>query len=354
MADNINTLPSTDVTAVPVATDEVGGAHYQIIKTAFGADGVATGVEDVNGSRFPVGGAQIGATNETAPVTDTATAGLNGRLQRVAQRLTTLLSILPPSIGNQTAGDSLGVTLSDDNYLQLGAQNETAPAGDTDTAGLNGRLQRIAQRLTTLIGRLPSALGSQAAAASLGVTASTEDIARIGATNETAPASDTATSGLNGRLQRIAQRLTSLIAQIPATLGQKTMANSFAVVLASDQSALSVNQGHTGTQTTFTLTVANGANDSNSVDLRGWTITGVIVPSTFDGTNVVAQVSIDNSTWFYLYDPLNNQVAINPATAGRAYSFWVEVTGWPYFRLQCATAQSTTDTIFSVVAYSRG
>lgn len=33
----------------------------------------------------------------------------------------------------------------------------------------------------------------------------------IGAVTETAPASDTASSGLNGRLQRIAQRLTSLI-----------------------------------------------------------------------------------------------------------------------------------------------
>lgn len=40
----------------------------------------------------------------------------------------------------------------------------------------------------------------------------------IGAVNETAPASDTASSGLNGRLQRVAQRLTSLIALIPAAL----------------------------------------------------------------------------------------------------------------------------------------
>lgn len=35
-----------------------------------------------------------------------------------------------------------------------------------------------------------------------------------GALTETAPATDTASSGLNGRLQRIAQRLTSLIAQV--------------------------------------------------------------------------------------------------------------------------------------------
>lgn len=33
----------------------------------------------------------------------------------------------------------------------IGATNETAPAGDTTAVGLNGRLQRIAQRLTTLI-----------------------------------------------------------------------------------------------------------------------------------------------------------------------------------------------------------
>jgi hypothetical protein len=61
---------------------------------------------------------------------------------------------------------------------------------------------------------------------------------QTGIVTETAPASDTASSGLNGRLQRIAQRITSLIALVPASLGQKTMANSFAVAFASDQSAL--------------------------------------------------------------------------------------------------------------------
>lgn len=57
---------------------------------------------------------------------------------------------------------------------------------------------------------------------------------RVGALTETAPASDTASSGLNGRLQRIAQRLTSLIALLPASLGAKTSANSLAVALATD------------------------------------------------------------------------------------------------------------------------
>jgi hypothetical protein len=52
------------------------------------------------------------------------------------------------------------------------------------------------------------------------VTASdSPEIALIGAVTETAPATDTASSGLNGRLQRIAQRLTSMIALLPAALG---------------------------------------------------------------------------------------------------------------------------------------
>lgn len=42
--------------------------------------------------------------------------------------------------------------------------------------------------------------------------------ARTGALTEAAPATDTASSGLNGRLQRVAQRLTSLIAQLPSSL----------------------------------------------------------------------------------------------------------------------------------------
>lgn len=106
----------------------------------------------------------------------------------------------------------------------------------------------------------------------------------IGAVNETAPGTDTASSGLNGRLQRIAQRITDLIALLPTSLGQKTMANSFAVTLASDQSALSVTQ--TALTPTFqeitnltisahTFTAPAGAKwckvyapDTNSVNVR--------------------------------------------------------------------------------------
>jgi hypothetical protein len=122
----------------------------------------------------------------------------------------------------------------------LGVLAETAPATDTASSGLNGRMQRLAQRLTSLIALIPTSLGAKTAANSLAVTTATDDatIALYGAVTETAPATDTASSGLNGRLQRIAQRLTSLIALVPASLGQKAMSASFAVTIASDQSAI--------------------------------------------------------------------------------------------------------------------
>ncbi len=100
----------------------------------------------------------LGATNETAPVTDIAASGLNGRLQRIAQRLTTLINDFAAyvvSFGSYVTAnhaDLLAVqTRQDTTNTELGATNETAPASDTAASGLNGRLQRNAQRLTTLI-----------------------------------------------------------------------------------------------------------------------------------------------------------------------------------------------------------
>ena len=60
----------------------------------------------------------------------------------------------------------------------------------------------------------------------------------IGPVTEVAPATDTASSGLNGRLQRIAQRITSLIGLLPASIGQKANAASLAVSLSTEQQVI--------------------------------------------------------------------------------------------------------------------
>jgi hypothetical protein len=132
MADN-KTLPATGTgTAnIIVATDEIGGVDYQRVKLALGADGTAadapvgggteagvlrvtiasdsTGVLSVddNGGALTVDGtvaistnSELGVVTEAAPGTDTASSGLNGRLQRIAQRLTSLIALLPTALVN--------------------------------------------------------------------------------------------------------------------------------------------------------------------------------------------------------------------------------------------------------------
>lgn len=90
----------------------------------------------------------------------------------------------------------------------------------------------------------------------------------IGAVDETAPATDTASSGANGRLQRIAQRLTSLIALIPAALGQGTMAQSLRVVLASDQSPVTIAPG-VPTAALIVIGALNGSGAQAAADITG-------------------------------------------------------------------------------------
>ena len=103
-------------------------------------------------------------------------------------------------------------------------------------AQLNGGLKAPVHAQSDAAGNVvdPATSTLQTAAATL-----------TGAVTETAPTTDTASSGLNGRLQRIAQRITSLIALLPTALGQSTMANSLRVVIASDQSAIPVSKSAT-------------------------------------------------------------------------------------------------------------
>lgn len=132
------------------AAVDIGGVlHPKVIATE--SDGSDTALA-----------AKLGALTETAPASDTASSGLNGRLQRIAQRITSLIALLPSALGQTTKSGSLAVTLASDDDVQgkLGSLTETAPASDTASSGLNGRLQRIAQRLSSLIALLPTSLGA--------------------------------------------------------------------------------------------------------------------------------------------------------------------------------------------------
>ncbi len=68
---------------------------------------------------------------------------------------------------------------------RTGILTETAPSTDTASSGLNGRLQRIAQRLTSLIALLPSALVGGRLDVNIGASAATVTIADTNVDNAT-------------------------------------------------------------------------------------------------------------------------------------------------------------------------
>ena len=75
-----------------------------------------------------------------------------------------MASRLPMSKSSAPAGRPLQhqnqLAWSNEDQAAIGIITETAPAGDTASSGLNGRLQRIAQRISSLIGLFPNALGA--------------------------------------------------------------------------------------------------------------------------------------------------------------------------------------------------
>lgn len=207
----------------------------------------------------------------------------------------------------------------------LGILTETAPASDTASSGLNGRMQRIAQRLTSLIALVPASLGSKAAASSFAVTQSTEDAAQLGSLTETAPASDTASSGLNGRLQRIAQRLTSLIALVPASLGQKAMTASMAVVVASDQSPITT-QLAAATNASTTAYATNLVVKASAGTLWGLTGYNSKTSAQFIQIHDTASLPADTAVpKVIIYVQASSPFSIDFGTRGRAFGTGITV-----------------------------
>src|SRR5688500_14933981 len=129
MADDVAILPSFEPEAVEVATDDVGGRHYQWMKPAFGPENTATAVEDTNAGRLPVGGASLGNPDAVAAATDTEDTSLIGLFKRLLQRTTTSIT-------------------------SLGLPADAAAATDTEATGLIGLFKRALQRITTVSGQL--------------------------------------------------------------------------------------------------------------------------------------------------------------------------------------------------------
>jgi hypothetical protein len=178
---------------------------------------------------------RVGDVTETAPATDTASSGLNGRLQRIAQRITSLIALIPSAL---TGSGNFKVAVVESTASQTVSGTVTANLG-------------------TIAG-----VATEATLANVATSANQSTLnTRIGDVTETAPSTDTASSGLNGRLQRTAQRLTSLIALVPSAL---TGSGNFKVAVVESTATQTVS----GTVTSNLGTIAGVATETTLAALN--------------------------------------------------------------------------------------
>lgn len=87
---------------------------------------------------------EIGVVTETAPATDTASSGLNGRLQRIAQRLTSLLGIVATETTLAAVAASLSVI---DDWDETDRAKVNLIVGQTGVQGASGVVTGNTQRV---------------------------------------------------------------------------------------------------------------------------------------------------------------------------------------------------------------
>ena len=185
---------------------------------------VDTGAVVVSSSTLPTGAA-----------TESTLSSLNAKVTAVnTGAVVVSSSALPSGASTEATLSSLNAKVTAVDTGAVVVSSSALPTGAAAESTLSSLNAKVTAVDTGAVVVSSSALPTGAATES---TLSAQNTI-IGAVTETAPASDTASSGLNGRLQRIAQRLTSLIALLPASLGQTTKTASLSVAIASDQSPI--------------------------------------------------------------------------------------------------------------------
>jgi len=163
MADDIK-VPDAGGSNPSVATDDVAGRHYQIIKPAFGADGAATLVDGSNGMPVSV----IGTAAVSGPLTDAqlraANVPVSGTVTATGPLTDTQLraSVVPVS-PNITRGagvvdaNTQRVTLSSDGPLvtSVGNQADTPATTDSGTFSLIALFKRLLGKSADLVATIP-------------------------------------------------------------------------------------------------------------------------------------------------------------------------------------------------------
>jgi hypothetical protein len=304
MADNILTKDRADAN-LDIAAKEIASVKFprNILTDPSGTDITPLTDTALRATPVPVSGT-VAVTGTfwqtTQPVSLATWAGLTDAELRASAVPVSLASV--PSHAVTNAGTFAVQAAQSGSWTVTanagsGTMAVSGPLTDTQlratavpvsgTVAVTGTFWQATQPVSAASLPLPTGAATQTTLA-LVATEATLD-ARTGALTETAPGTDTASSGINGRLQRIAQRITSLIALLPASLGPKAGAASLSVVESTPTAVTIVSLQTNATGTTYNafgsqacemLDIVNTAVAAVDLEVRrGGSGNTIIVPS---------------------------------------------------------------------------
>lgn len=231
-ADSDNSLPvviASDQSAVPVdgsgVTQPVSAASLPL---PTGAASEATLAAVLTESEFDT---LTGSVTETAPETDTASSGLNGRLQRIAQRLTSLITAVgsPFQAGGSIGNTSFGSTIADGADVTLGAKADAkSTATDTTPITIMSVLKQISASIQAAASSLAGTLtvsGTVAATQSGSWSLAANQSVNVAQINGVAPTMGNGVSGTGVQRVTVASDSTGALIAKGQTAADSAIAN---------------------------------------------------------------------------------------------------------------------------------
>lgn len=199
--------------------------------------------------------------------------------------------------------------------------------------------------LSTMSAKLPSALGQTTMAGSLAVAVASDQSA-IPVTGTfwqaTQPVSGTVAATQSGtwNITNISgtislptgaateSTLSAMSGKLPATLGQKTMANSMAVTISSDQSAIPATQSGT-----WTVQPGNTANTTAWLVKEEPSTTATVSSVSSSATNVTILASNASRKGAAVYNDSTQVLYLKLGTTASSTSYTVQIPSGGYFEL---------------------
>lgn len=215
---------------------------------------VKTGIDDIN--------TKTGSLTETAPANDTASSGLNGRLQRIAQRISSLIALLPTALGG-SGGLKVESVLAKDPTYSASITGLLSVATATDIFTIRGSASKTVNVLKIMISATRSTTGFNDILLVKRSTANTGGTS----TNPTAVPHDSADAAATAVVDAYTANPTvgTLVGQMKS---QKAFLNT-----AAGSGAGSVIQMQDGVGNGEPIAVLRGVAQSVSINLNGVTIT---------------------------------------------------------------------------------